>query len=123
MHLIESDPALSRPITDDPSAPNPGAADWFVLIDGTGVEAISATIASSFADAAALKTHAVISTGVYHLMWDLARSDIPVGLSGDHRLVYAALPHRDVTTLILRTSPHENRRSGKNAFVHDLEWL
>ena len=37
MHLIESDPALSKPITDDPSAPNPGAGDWFVLIDGTDV--------------------------------------------------------------------------------------
>ena len=38
MHLIESDPALSKPITDDPSAPDPGAGDWFVLIDGTDVE-------------------------------------------------------------------------------------
>src|SRR5260221_8955268 len=28
MHLIESDPTLSKPITDDPSAPNPGARDW-----------------------------------------------------------------------------------------------
>ena len=35
MHLLESDPELSKPITDDPSAPNPGAGDWFVLIDGT----------------------------------------------------------------------------------------
>ena len=42
MHLIESDPALSRPITDDPSAPDPGAGDWFVLIDGTHVNAVSA---------------------------------------------------------------------------------
>ena len=42
MHLIESDPALSRPITDDPSAPNPGAGDWFVLIDATDVNAIPA---------------------------------------------------------------------------------
>jgi hypothetical protein len=78
MHLIESDPALSRPITDDPSAPNPGAADWFVLVDGTDVDAISAAIANRFTDAAALKTSAVIATGVYNLMWDLANSDIPV---------------------------------------------
>ncbi len=28
MHLLESDPVLSKPITDDPSAPNPGARDW-----------------------------------------------------------------------------------------------
>ena len=40
MHLIESDPALSKPITDDPSAPNPGAGDWFVLIDATDVGAV-----------------------------------------------------------------------------------
>jgi hypothetical protein len=76
MHLIESDPALSRPIRDDPSAPNPGAADCFVLVDGTHVDAISAIPANRFTDAAA-KTSAVISTGIYNLMWDLAKSDIP----------------------------------------------
>ena len=35
MHLIENDPVLSKPLTDDPSAPNPGAGDWFILIDAT----------------------------------------------------------------------------------------
>src|SRR3979409_2640178 len=35
MHLIESDSALSRPINDAPSTANPGAGDWYVLIDGT----------------------------------------------------------------------------------------
>ena len=54
MHLIESDPALSRPITDDPSAPNPGAGDWFVLIDATDVNAVPAA-AARFTDNAALK--------------------------------------------------------------------
>src|SRR5436853_61318 len=44
MHLIESDPALSKPITDDPSAPNPGAGDWFVLIDATDVGAVPAAM-------------------------------------------------------------------------------
>ena len=38
MHLIESDPALSKPITDDPPVSDPGAGDWFVLIDGTQCE-------------------------------------------------------------------------------------
>jgi hypothetical protein len=47
MHLIESDPMLSKPITDDRAAPNPGAGDWFVLIDGTHVNAISAAYRSS----------------------------------------------------------------------------
>ena len=46
MHLIESDPALSRPITDGPAGPDPGAGDWFVLIDGTDVDAISAALAA-----------------------------------------------------------------------------
>lgn len=75
MHLIESDPALSRPITDDGSAPNPGAGDWFVLIDGTGVNAIPAA-AARFTNHAALNP-LVISSGVYKLMWDLAKGEIP----------------------------------------------
>jgi hypothetical protein len=75
MHLIESDPALSKPITDDPSTPNPGAGDWFVLIDGTHVNAISAAIAARFTGSA-FEQGIKISAGSYHLMWDLARSDL-----------------------------------------------
>jgi len=75
MHLIESDPTLSKPITDDPSAPNPGAGDWFVLIDGTHVNAISAAIAARFTGSA-FEQGIKISTGSYYLMWDLARSDL-----------------------------------------------
>ena len=74
MHLIENDPALSRPITDNPSAPNPGAGDWFVLIDGTGVEAVTAVM-PRFSGNAAFKPM-IVSSGVYRLMWDLAKSDI-----------------------------------------------
>ena len=74
MHLIESDPVLSKPITDDPSAPNPGAGDWFVLIDATDVGAVpAATI--RFLDNTAFKP-LVISSGIYRLMFDLAKSDI-----------------------------------------------
>ena len=76
MHLLESDPALSKPITDNPAAPNPGAGDWFVLIDGTDLNAVSAAIAARLGDAA-IKS-AVISIGLYLLMWDLAKSDLPV---------------------------------------------
>lgn len=71
MHLLENDPALSKPITDDPSAPNPGAGDWFVLIDATDVNAVPAAMARF----AAFKTETV-SSGVYRLMWDLAKSDL-----------------------------------------------
>jgi hypothetical protein len=75
MHLIESDPTLSKPLTDDRSAPNPGAGDWFVLIDGTHVDAISAAIAARFTGSTF--EHGIkISAGSYHQMWDLARSDL-----------------------------------------------
>jgi hypothetical protein len=74
MHLMESDPGLSKPLTDNPSASDPGAGDWFVLIDGTDVASIEGTIATLGA-AQALKS-AVITSGVYRLMWDLAKSDI-----------------------------------------------
>ena len=74
MHLIESDPTLSKPITDDPSAPNPGAGDWFVLIDGTDVGAVSAAM-PRFSGNAALQPQ-IISSGAYRLMWDLGKSDI-----------------------------------------------
>jgi hypothetical protein len=74
MHLIENDPALSKPITDDPSAPNPGAGDWFVLIDATDVGAVP-TAMQRFSGNAALK-QLTISSGVYRLMWDVSKSDI-----------------------------------------------
>ena len=73
MHLIESDPVLSKPLTSDASASDPGAGDWFVLIDATDVNAIPAVIAARLGE---LKS-AVVSTGVYRLMWDLAKSDLP----------------------------------------------
>jgi hypothetical protein len=74
MHLIESDPALSKPITDDPSAPNPGAGDWFVLIDATDVGAVPAAMLR-FGGNIALKP-LIVSSGVYRLMWDVSKSDI-----------------------------------------------
>ena len=77
MHLIESDPTLSKPITDDPSAPNPGAGDWFVLIDATDVNAVPAATAR-INDNATFKS-LIVSSGVYTLMWDLANSDLPRG--------------------------------------------
>jgi hypothetical protein len=76
MHLIESDPALSRPISDDPPVSDPDSGDWFVLIDATDVKAVSTALAARLGNTA-LKP-AVISTGVYNLMWDLAKSDIPL---------------------------------------------
>lgn len=92
MHLLESDPALSKPLTDTPSASEPGAGDWFVLIDATDVNAIPAAIAARFGDGTAFRP-AVISTGVYRLMWDLAKSDLPALKPCGN----AALPHKALT--------------------------
>ena len=74
MHLTESDPHLSKPLTDNLAASNPGAGDWFVLIDATDVDAIPAAIAARLGGFKSRE----ISTGIYRLMWDLAKSDLPV---------------------------------------------
>jgi hypothetical protein len=75
IHVIESDPRLSKSLTEDASRPNPGASDWFVLIDATDVSAVPPA-AALINDNVALKP-LVISTGVYRLLWDLAKSEIP----------------------------------------------
>jgi hypothetical protein len=75
MHLIESDSGLSKPLTDDPPVSDPGAGDWFVLIDAINVKAASAIIAERFAEPAFARG-TLVATGSYDLMWDLARSDI-----------------------------------------------
>ncbi len=79
MHLMENDPVLSKPLTDNASDNDPGAGDWFVLIDGTDVNAISAAIGARFKNAVAEIAAETVSTGIYRLMWDLAKSDLPAG--------------------------------------------
>ena len=74
MHLIESDAGLSGPTAEIPAAT--GASDWFVLIDGTAANAISAVMAARFTGRATPTAPIVISSGVYMLMWDLAKADI-----------------------------------------------
>ena len=74
MHVIENDPVLSKPLTDTASDSDPGAGDWFVLIDATDVvPARAATM--RLTDNAAFKP-LVISSGVYRLLWDIAKADI-----------------------------------------------
>jgi hypothetical protein len=77
MHLIENDPALSGPAAGIPSA-STGAGDWFVLIDATDVSAANLAVSLQVADKNAAFRSAVISSGTYRLMWDLAKRDIPV---------------------------------------------
>jgi hypothetical protein len=76
MHLIENDPALSKPLTDDPPVSDPGAGDWFVLIDATDVNAVTAAIAARFGGSTVFENGIQVSAGSYNLMWDLAKSDI-----------------------------------------------
>jgi len=75
MHLIENDAALSGPAAGIPSAAT-GSSDWFVLIDATDVDAASGAISARFGNSDPFKSSR-ISTGIYRLMWDLAKSDIP----------------------------------------------
>jgi hypothetical protein len=75
MHLLESDAKLSGPTTEI-AATGSGAADWFVLIDATAVSAISEIMAARFVGNAVPAHAAQVSSGIYELLWDLAKSDI-----------------------------------------------
>jgi hypothetical protein len=75
MHLIENDPALSRPLTDNPSGNDPGAADWFILIDATEVKPAQTALTNLIENAAFRPT--VISSGTYRLLWDVSKGEIP----------------------------------------------
>jgi hypothetical protein len=74
MHLIESDPVLSKPLTVSGADSNPGAGDWFVLIDATAVGAIQSATAEL--TQTELQGGTVVSTGSYLSLWDLTRSDL-----------------------------------------------
>ena len=76
MHLLENDPALSKPLTDPPGVTSPGASDWFVLIDGTTKTAVRAALESRFDQAVAQSGATLISAGTYALLWDLAKADL-----------------------------------------------
>jgi hypothetical protein len=75
MHLLEGDARLSGGTAEIPAAGS-GAADWFVLIDGTDVGAITNVLAARFTGTAATKAAQLISSGIYDLLWDLAKSDL-----------------------------------------------
>lgn len=78
MHLLEGDARLSGPIKGSSAAVD-GGGDWFVLIDGTSVAAVSSALAARFTGSAAPDGAMQISSGIYELMWDLAKSDIAIG--------------------------------------------
>lgn len=76
MHLIESDPRLSKPLTDAPDAPNPAARDWYVLIDSTDIDAVTNVMTGRFDSAIIAAGATLISTGTFRLLWDLAKADL-----------------------------------------------
>jgi hypothetical protein len=76
MHLLEADAKLSGPTSEIPAAGS-GAADWFVLIDGTHVPAISTALAARFIGTTAPEGAELVTSGIYDLVWDLAKSDLP----------------------------------------------
>ncbi len=74
MHLLESDPRLSRPLTQNASASAEGAGDWFWLIDHTNANPPK-FIASRMKKCEPL-IGPVVSIGTYRLLWDIAKADI-----------------------------------------------
>ena len=74
MSLIEGDPALSKSLIE-PLA-GPGAADWFVLVEGTSIEAIAPVAKNHFDDAVATASARIVSVGIYTLLFDLAAADL-----------------------------------------------
>jgi hypothetical protein len=74
MHVIENDPVLSKPLTDNASDSDPGAGDWFILIDATDVTPADAAV-RRLTDNVAFKPM-VVSSGTYRLLWDIAKADI-----------------------------------------------
>ena len=74
MHVLENDPVLSKPLTDHASDSDPGAGDWFVLIDATDDTAADVST-RRVVDNIAFKPM-VISSGIYRLLWDIAKADI-----------------------------------------------
>lgn len=74
MSLLEGDPVLSRSLTE--TLPGPGAADWFVLVEGTSVDAVAPVAKEHFTDVIAAASASIVSVGVYKLMFDLAAADL-----------------------------------------------
>lgn len=74
IHLLESDPELSVPLTGNAEA-TAGARDWYVLIDATNDEALAPAIEALATDRMRQAPQSV-STGRYRLLWDLAKAEL-----------------------------------------------
>jgi hypothetical protein len=69
VHLIEGDPALSKSLTH-PDATDPGAGDWYLLIEGTSVDAVEAAVHAHASH------HLTVWNGTFNLMWNVSRRDL-----------------------------------------------
>jgi len=65
---------LSGPTPELPAAA--GATDWFVLIDGSSVGAVSSLMDAHFESFTAPMQATPVSRSIYILLWHLAKSDI-----------------------------------------------
>jgi len=73
-HLVESDPELSKPLTE--SAPPPGANDWYIMIEGVSSDAVRRHGRALVGDATMMPAECLVSQGVYRLMWDLSKAEL-----------------------------------------------
>ena len=73
IHLIEGDPNLSRLLV--PNANNTGAGDWYMVIDGTSVEAVSKAADERFITAESSEFQ-TISLGIYRFLADISSAEL-----------------------------------------------
>ncbi len=73
-HLVESDPTLSKPLTE--AVPPPSASDWYLLLDGTDADNVARIGEELLADSKLIPSDSIVSQGVYRLLWDLSKSDL-----------------------------------------------
>ena len=74
MHLLESDPNLSKSLID-PVTSNPGAGDWYLLIDGVDIGVVTDAASRLERDLGSAEVR-IVAIGIYRLLWDLTKADL-----------------------------------------------
>jgi hypothetical protein len=74
MHLLESDPNLSKSLVN-PIASDPGAGDWYLLIDGVDIGDVTDAASRLECDLGSAEVQ-IVTIGIYRLLWDLTKSDL-----------------------------------------------